>query len=350
MAAWLGLLGFVWNARAEDPNRLLIFNTLADLLRGDIWQWITQEEVGRYLYIYPEQYQVIGIGTTNQPERMGEVIVRGSVGKTSFQWANPEYPYQVRALRDGVFPWIQVAVVDPKRGLNWTLERTSDLHEAIIDQMRREGIRICALSMEATTSYVEYSLTYRIPKSGMEPSTPGRRNEYFRAFQDESRGRWLLYGIYVDEGFSRSAGMTPGQPLLLAGYNRDTQNGGLVRLAKIQNAQVQYFPIETHKVFKSELGVADVRFHEGRCSVDVRNDGALTAEHIKVRLSLPDTKREFEAVLSAVKPGEEVTLRFNLKRAPADKSVIVHLDPEDQILEADERNNRVERRHGLLGW
>jgi subtilase family serine protease len=84
--------------------------------------------------------------------------------------------------------------------------------------------------------------------------------------------------------------------------------------------------------------------------VDVRNDGELTAEHVKVRLWLPDTKREFEAVLPSVKSKEEVTLRFNLKRAPADKTVIVHMDPEDQILESDERNNRVERRHGFLGW
>jgi hypothetical protein len=337
-------------AFAENPNRLLIFNTLADLLKGDLWQGINQDELGRYLYIYPEHFQVIGVGTTNWPERMGEVIVRGTVGKTLFQWANPEYPYQVRNLRDATFPWIQVAVVDPKRTLQWTLERTQDLHGAISERMRREGIRICAFAIEAIAQHVQYSLTYRIPKTGLDLSVPGGKEAYFRAFQDDTRAPWLLFGIYVDEDVAPLCGMPPGQSVLMDGFNRDTNNGGLIRLIGVQSASVQYHAIDSHRVFKSELLVEDVRFHEGRVSIDVRNGGDLTAEHVKVRLSLPDSKREMEAVLPSVKPKEEATIRFNLKRTPTDRDVIVEVDPDGQILDADRRNNRVERRQGVLGW
>jgi len=339
-----------WTPLAQTGSRLLLFSTVSDLLKGDLWQFVTQDELGRYLYIYPENHHVIGMGTTNWPERMGEVMVRGTVGKTSFLWANPEYPYQIRSISDGIFPWIQVAVCDPRNSLKYNLDRTQDLHAAIIEQMQQERIRICALQIEAVTLQVEYSLTYRIPKSGLDLTVPQGRDAYLRAFNDESRARWTICGIYVDEEMARTCGMLPGQTLLLVGQNRDTNNGGLVRLARVQSAQIQYYPIEGHQVMKSNLGVADIRFHEGRVSVDVRNSGALTAEHIKVRLSLPDSGRTREAVLPSLRPQEEITIRFNLKRAPGDKRVVVQVDPENQILESDEEDNRMERRQGFLGW
>ncbi len=344
------LMGQRTIALAQVGNRLLLFNTISDLLKGDIWQLVTQEELGRHLYVYPESYRVIGIGTTNWPERMGEVMVRGTVGKTSFLWANPEYPYQLRTISDGIFPWIQVAVCDPKSALKHNLDRTQDLHAAIIDQMRQERIRICAVHVEAVAVHVEYSMTYRIPKSGIDLTAPQGRDAYVRSFQDESRSRWTIHGIYVDEEIAQACGILPGQPLLLVGQNRETNNGGLVRLARVQSAQIQYYPMESHQVMKSNLGVSDIRFHEGRVSVDVRNTGTLTAEHIKVSLSLPDSGRVREVVLPSLRPQEEVTVKFNVKRSPSDKTVVVQVDPEGQILESDRQDNRMEKRQGFLGW
>ncbi|MEJ5377744.1 MAG: CARDB domain-containing protein [bacterium] len=351
---WVILL-YLWMpacpmALAETPNKLLFFNTLADLLRGDLWQWISQQELLHRLYIYPERFLVIGMGTTNWPERMGEVLVTGTVANTLFQWANPEYPYRVQSIKEGVFPWIQLAVVDPKSALEWSLERSQDLHGALIQRFRQEGIDRCALSIEAVTAHVEYSLTYRIPKSGFDLSVPAGRSEYMRSFQEEGRAKWILQGIYVDESLAPSCGIPPGQPLLLVGYNQETLNGGLVRLARVQNAKVRYFPIERHEVIKSDLSISDVRLHEGRVSIDIRNLGALTAEHLKVKLSLPDTERELEAVLPRVKPGEEVRVRFNVNINRSDRSLLIQLDPEEQILESDRSNNRVEKKQGLLGW
>ncbi len=337
-------------ALGQMGNRLLLFNTVSDLLKGDLWQFITQGELGRYLYVYPENHQVIGAGTTNWPERMGEVIVRGTVGKTSFLWANPEYPYQIRTMSDGNFPWIQVAVCDPRSALKHNLDRTQDLHSAIIDQMRQESIRICALHIEAVALHVEYSITYRVPKSGIDLTVPQGRDAYVRSFLDESRSRWTIHGIYVDEEVAQACGMLPGQPLLLLGQNRETNNGGLIRLARVQSAQIQYYPMESHQVMKSNLGVADIRFHEGRVSVDVRNSGTLTAEHIKVLLSLPDSGRSREVVLSSLRPQEQLTVKFNVKRSPSDKTVVVQVDPEEQILETDRQDNRMEKRQGFLGW
>lgn len=337
-------------ALAQSPNRLLFFNTLADLLRGDLWQWISQQDLLRRLYIYPERFLVIGLGTTNWPERMGEVLVTGSVAETTFQWANPEYPYRVQSIKDGVFPWIQLGVVDPKSGLDWSLERSQDLHGTLIEKFRQEGIDRCALSIEATTSMVEYTITYRIPKTGLDLSVPGGKAQYVRSFRQEGKAKWVFHGIYVDESLASSCGVPPGQPLLLAGYHQESLNGGLVRLARVQSARIRYFPIDRHEVIKSDLSISEVRFHEDRMSIEVRNQGGLTAEHLKVKLSLPETERNLEAVLSRLKPGEEVTVRFNVKRKPSDRSVVIHLDPEEQIQDSDRSNNRMEKKQGLLGW
>lgn len=351
LLAWAGIaVALAPSALAENPNRLFFFNTLADLLKGDLWQWVSQQDVMRHLYIYPERFLVMGMGTTTWPERMGEVLVTGTVGNTVFQWANPEYPYRVQNIQDGVFPWLQVAVLDPRSALDWTLERAQDLHAALMERFRQEGIDRCAISVEALTTHVEYTLTYRIPKTGLDLTVPGGKEAYLRAFQEDVKAKWLFRGIYVDEALASKCGLPPGQPLLLVGQNRETQNGGLIRLARVHSARIHYFPIERHEVIKSDLTISAVRFHEGRVTIEVRNQGGLTAEHVKVRLSFPDTQREPEAVLPRLKPGEELTVRFKVTMASSDRSMIVAVDPEDQILESDESNNRVERKHGLFGW
>lgn len=351
----LAIVSLIWvfagaGAFAESPNRLLFFNTLTDLLKGDLWQWISQQDLLHRLYIYPERFLVIGLGTTNWPERMGEVLVTGTVAETSFQWANPEYPYRVQNIKDGVFPWIQLGVVDPRSGLEWSMERAKDLHGALIERFRQEGIDRCALSIEAITSHVEYTITYRIPKTGLDLSVGAGKAEYLRSFRQEGKAKWVFHGIYVDESLASTCGVPPGQPLVLAGYNVESLNGGLIRLARVQSARIKYFPIERQEVIKSDLSISEVRFHEDRMSIEVRNQGGLTAEHLKVKLILPDTERDLEAVLSRLKPGEALTVKFNVKRKSSDRSVVIQLDPEQQIHESDRSNNRVEKRQGLLGW
>jgi hypothetical protein len=335
---------------AHVGSRLLVFNTLVDLLRGDIWESITQKDISRYFYVYPENFEILGIGTTNRAYRMGEVMLWGPVNSTTFYWANPEYPYQMSEVQDVQFPWIQVALFDPQKGLSLNLKATKDLHGTIMERMRLEGIRISAIQIEAITVRVEYSLTNHIPKTGLDMTGSQGRSPYFQAFQDERAARWIFFGIYVDEEMTASCGIVPGQPLLLMGYNPETRNGGLIRSAQIKSARIQYHPIENCQVIQSDLLVSDVRIHENRISIDVLNAGELTAGHVRVRLTLPDSEREMDAILSALRPQEDKTVRFRLIKSPSDKTVIVEVDPENDILEAEEGNNRYEKKRPFWGW
>jgi hypothetical protein len=336
-------------AEAQMGSRLLVFNPLPDLLKGDIWEYITQDDLGRHLYVYPEKYQAIGVGTTNWPYRMGEVLIRGKVGSPIVSWSNPEYPYRMKRVHEGVFPWMQVALFDPKKSLQWSIKKSQDLHGEIIARMEEEGINMCALSVGAVTTQVDYSVTFWIPKTGLDLSGPQGEKAHLRAFQDKTLARWALFGIYVKREMAKNCGMASGQPLLLAGYNRDTRIGGLVRFAKARNANIQYHPIEACHILQSDLVIEDVRVKENRVSIDVKNQGDLNVDHVMVRLTLPDSKREWEAVIPSLSPQEEKTIRFRFPRPRSAKEVVVSVDPENQILEADEENNGINRKPGVLG-
>ena len=337
-------------AHAEMGSRLLVFNKLGDLLKGDTWESITQEELGRYFFIYPERYNVLGIGTTNQPYRMGEILVRGPITQPLFSWINPEYPYRIRPAHEGEYPWIQLALYDPEKRRNWVLEDTKNLHEELIARLRRAGISLCALSIEAVARKVEYSLTVRIPEMDLDPECRLEKEKYSKAYRDDSRSRWLFTGIFADDEFTAKCGMPPGQPLLLVGYNRDTDRGGLVKSATLDSARVQYNEIESLQVFESDLKVSDIRVTEKRIFVHIRNDGDLTAEHVKVRLLFVESRRGIEVVLPGIRPKEEQTVRFHEWGFPAAKTLRVVVDPENRILESDETNNDFVLKRPLLGW
>jgi len=343
----ISLFSDLW---AENRNRAFFFNTYSDFLRGDHWQWISSEEVSRRLYVYPERFLVMGMGNVSWPERMSETIVEGTIKRINYRWADPEYPYKLKNIQDGPFPWLHVAVVDPDTVLEARLEKTPDLHRSLMEKFRREGIEMCAVEVEAETKHVEYTVTYRIPKTGLDLSVEQGRAAYFRAFQDEGDSIWTMKGIYIDETVAPSCGIPPGQPLMLVGYNQGTLHAGLIKMARIQGATVRYYPVKKFEIFKSDLTVSDIRVHEDRVTVEVRNEGSLVAEHVKLRLSFPDTGKELEAVLPRINPQGEISIRFNVKAGPSDRTIVAVVDPEDQIAESNEANNKRERKVGLFGW
>ena len=335
---------------AEMGSRLLVFNKLGDLLKGDTWESITQEELGRYFFIYPERYNVLGIGTTNRPHRMGEILVRGSITQPLFSWINPEYPYRIRPVHEGEYPWIQLALYDPEKRRNWVLDDTEDIHKELIARLRRAGIRLCALSIEAVARKVEYSLTVRIPEMDLDPACRLEKEKYSKAYRDDSRSRWLFTGIFADDELTVECGMPPGQPLLLVGYNRDTDRGGLVKYAEVDSARAQYNVIDSLQVLQSDLKVSDIRVTEKRIFAHIRNEGDLTAEHVKVRLLFVESRRGIEVVLPGIRPKEEQAVRFHERGFPSSKTLQVLVDPENRILEADETNNSFVLKRPLMGW
>lgn len=315
---------------------LFVFNKRVDLLEGDIWESILSEEVDKYIYTYPEGFRLLAIGTTTNSYRMGEIMGWGAVSNPDFLWANPEHPYRVQRIQSGEYPWMQLALFDPNRELGLKLKETKDLHAKITERLRHEGMPICALHVEARTSRVRYSLTNWIPKIGRD------RNLVFQEFQEKKSAPWVFYGIYVDDERGPSCGMVPGQPLLMVGYNLDTKNGGLVKFAEVQNAKIHYYPINDHRILQSDLTIDRIYIHEDRVAADIQNIGQMTAKHVRIRLTLPDSGREMDAVFPVLKPQGKTAILFRLQKSPEDKTIFAEIDPNNDILESNEENNRLE--------
>jgi hypothetical protein len=329
---------------SKTESTLLIFNTREDLLRGDIWETISLEEVKKYIYTFPDDFQVIGIGTTNKLHHMGQVVLRGSARKTNPLWFAPEYPYQVKHEYIEDFPWLQLAIVDPQDKLVLNLKKTKDLHSALVERLHKNGINICAAYIEAIAGKVEYNLTNWIPKRGLGKHELDGKSSLSQAFKDVESAKWVFFGIYLDEQTAGPCCTVQGQPLLIIGYNLEKKNGGLVQSARINDARVELYPIGACLVFQSDLKVVDVLVSESKVTIDIENAGEMTAEHVSVRLKFPESNREMDVTLPSLKPSEKKNVVFRPQEALSDKHILVQIDPDNEIFESNEDNNLYEKK------
>ena len=326
-------------ARGELQGKLFLFNTHQDYLKGDLWEFITQDEIAKYLFIYPGNYLVIGIGTTDRDYRTGEVIVGGKVDDILFRWANPEYPNRIELLDASQFPWIDIVACDPNRSMVFTLKDVADLHKYLSDNMVQEGIHVAALHLSGSFDAVQYAISHNLPKRGLDLSRGHSREEYYRTYQVASRSDWEMSGLYVVDEIAKIMGSVGGQPILLAGYEILSKRGGLVSMARVHNARLVVYPIKDWEVIQSDLIVKDLRVDKGKVWVVIENQGGMNTRHVKVRLTLPHSKKSFDIVLSKVDAYSEVEIEFGPVISSNDKTVHVEIDPDNEILELIEDNN-----------
>jgi hypothetical protein len=335
-------LGIFSPSRGELKGKLFIFNTLQDYLKGDIWEFITQEEIGKHLFIYPEKYLVFGIGTTDRTYRTGEVIVKGKVDDIHFLWANPEYPNRIEHLEGGRFPWLNVGVCDPSNSNIFNLRDISDLHKYVLEKMVKDGIKAASIRIFGTFEMVRYTVSYHLPKNGLNLSKGHRKDEYYRSYQVTSRSNWEIIGIYISEDIANDLGSISGQPLLLEGYEVLSNRGGLVDMAKVHRAKLIVYPLKEWEVFQSDLVVKGVKVEKDTVLVDVANQGGMNTKHVKIRLILPDSKRSFTLVVSEIGSRRRMEIDFGPILSANDKTIQVQVDPDNDIHELNENNNQFE--------
>jgi hypothetical protein len=76
----------------ERKNKLFVYNSSYDLMRGDLWDYIKDQQILLDLESYPRNFVVIGLGNTNQSYSIGEMMASGTVGLPRFLWISPQYP------------------------------------------------------------------------------------------------------------------------------------------------------------------------------------------------------------------------------------------------------------------
>src|SRR5215212_10479905 len=78
-----------WSFHVEAEATLVVYNSCARLLAGDLVHTVRVDEVQHDLARFPADWPVVGVGTTDWNGRNGEMMPDGTAGALHFWWADP---------------------------------------------------------------------------------------------------------------------------------------------------------------------------------------------------------------------------------------------------------------------
>ncbi len=202
---------------AEQKSKLFVYNSSYDLTRGDLWEYIKDQQILLDMESYPKSFVVIGLGNTNESYSIGEMMATGTVGLSRFFWIDPKYPNKGVEIWDREFPFAAIAICNPNRIIRWD-EIDGEIHKILADHIEAEEVKVAALKMEGTLFDVQFHVSSNIPKEGIRPpmgpilkdkgtrysGLRGRPNGYSMAFISIPRN-YSSWHLQVDNPFTSTA-------------------------------------------------------------------------------------------------------------------------------------------------
>jgi hypothetical protein len=253
------------------PPTLLVWSTVQELLAGDLDHTVTLQQVLAALNDYPPEWPVVGVGTTNQDFRTGELIPDGVAGGLRFWWADPDSASQAdvsnlaAAADPPRLPFIALALGDPSRALTWTVDPTDDLHGWLNERLLAAGIALAGVQVRGRFSSVSTTVSYNLPRTGLDLSAGYVGDDYFR-FNNYAESAWTMDGVYA-----RPTPLQPvvasGGPLHLHGYQPASMLGGHITSASPVSATATVWPLDQLIDRRGTAGsLASVLDLSGHCS------------------------------------------------------------------------------------
>jgi len=324
---------------AERKSKLFIYNSSYDLMRGDLWDFIKDQQILVDLESYPRNFVVIGLGNTNQSYSIGEMIAMGTVGLPRFLWISPQYPYKVVEIWDKEFPFAAIAVCNPKGEIQWE-ETNGEIHKTLSDRIEEEGIKVAALKMRGILFDVQFHVSSHIPKEGIrtphDARDEGQRN---KAFRIEGPSEWELNGFYLYSQELQLMASTDGQPIRIHGYGKNSQKGGFIDSALIDRLSVRVYPIEDIELFQNDLWIEEVKWDGGRFEIIVVNEGRMNVKHVTVEALFPE-REKWMVTIDRIEPMSKRFIEFIPPTTLPEGGGWVVVDPNNEIQERREDNNR----------
>ena len=324
---------------AELKSKLFVYNSSYDLMRGDLWEYIKDQQILLDLEPYPRNFVVIGLGNTNQSYSIGEMMATGTVGLPRFLWISPQYPNKAVEIWDREFSFAAIAACNPKGEIQWE-ETEGEIHKILSDRIEAEGVKVAALKMKGRLSDVQFHVSSHIPKEGI--GTPhGTRDEgqRGRAFRIEGPSEWEINGLYLYSQEFQLMASVHGQPIRIHGYERDSKKGGHIYSALIDRLSVRVYPIEDIKFFQNDLQIEDVKWDRGRFEIIVVNEGRMNVKHVTVEALFPE-REKWSVTINRIEPMSKRFIEFTPPADLPEGTGWVVVDPNDEIKERREDNNR----------
>ncbi len=324
---------------AERKSALFVYNSAYDLVRGDLWEYIKDQQMLLDLESYPRNFVVIGLGNTNQSYSIGEMMAVGTVGLPKFLWISPKYPNTAVEIWDQEFPFAAIAVCNPKTVIQWD-ETGGEIHKTLSDRIEGEGVKVAALKMRGILRDVQFHISSHIPKGG-KGSSPGVHGEGTRdkEFRIEGPSEWELNGLYLYSQELQLMASVDGHPIRLHGYENNSKKGGFIDSARIDRLTVRVYPIEDMKLYQNDLLIEDVKWNRGRIEITVVNDGRMNVKNVTVHALFPE-RETWSVTIDRIEPMSKRFIEFvPSAHLPEGRGWVV-VDPNDDIKERREDNNR----------
>ncbi len=324
---------------AEQKSKLFVYNSSYDLMRGDLWEYIKDQQILLDLEPYPKNFVVIGLGNTNQSYSIGEMMATGTVGLSRFLWINPKYPNKAAEIWDREFPFAAIAACNPNEIIQWD-ETEGEIHKILADRIQAEKIKVAALKMRGTLFDVQFHVSSHIPKEGISTlhGAPAKEQRQ-KVFRIEGPSEWVLNGLYLYSQELQLMASADGQPIHIHGYEKNSKKGGNIDSARIDRLSVQIYPIEDVKFFQNDLWIEDVKWNGGRVEIIVVNEGRMNLKHVTVEALFPE-REKWTVTIERTPPMSKKFIEFSPPADLQDGIRWVVVDPNDEIKERREDNNR----------
>ncbi len=333
----LGMEGVAFSA--EQKSNLFVYNSSYDFMRGDLWEYIKDQQILLDMEPYPKNFVVIGLGNTNQSYSIGEMMAMGTVGLSRFLWIDPKYPNKAVEIWDREYPFAAIAICNPNKIIRWD-ETEGEIHKILADRIEAEDVKVAALKMQGTLFDVQFRVSSHIPKEGtLTPRGPHAEGQRDKVFRIEGPSEWVLNGLYLYSQEFQLMASADGQPIHIHGYEKNSKRGGNIDSARIDRLTVQLYPIEDVKFFQNDLWIEDVKRDGGGVEIIVVNEGKMNVKHVTVEALFPE-REKWTVTIERIPPMSKKFIQFSLPPDLPDGIGWVVVDPNDEIKERREDNNR----------
>jgi predicted DNA-binding protein with PD1-like motif len=320
-------------------SRVLVYNSVADLLAGDLQENTSRAAALAELRGASPNAPLIGLGTTSQTHRNGEIVVLGSAGHPEFVWCDPEYPHPVVPASREPLPFLALAACDPRQQIQVALRPGEDLHAQVAQIASARSLSLAAVSVTGTFRDVSGTIAYNLRKEGTPLTQPGVDvTPYLQPFQAPVSAEWRFAGFYTATAEGQSLVSVPGRSLHLHGFRSDHSLGGHLNAATVGEATASLYPLPAPLLRQCDLTVSDLRRSGDTILFTVTNAGANTVAPISVR-GVAGGRTLFQLLLPSLGAGQARELSQTPVWPDAERRVTVEVDWANEVRESREDNN-----------
>ncbi len=315
------------------------YNTVADLLAGDLWDVTSPDAVFADLASVPGNWEIAGVGSTALEARNGEVIAAGFAGSPELVWSDPQFPPTVRTLSDEPIPFLGVAAGNPASVVVAQAEPDLPIHQQIVDLARANGLAFAAIRVSGRFSPVSYSVAHNLLKQGTPLTDPAAdKAPYQLFFTADTSAEWEFSGFYAAAASVQDIVSVRGAPVHLHGFQLDRARAGHIGSAIVENAEIRLYPLAAPAVHEADLTLRDVTAGQGQATFAVLNAGNGRVARTTVQ-GLASGLVIFQVELFDLDRGEQRLVTISLPADTAIEELEIVVDPFNDVLESDEANN-----------